>query len=71
MSSGSVCYKNLTLLTNIFYTTAQPFNIDSILESLITQLNLTPSLLGDKDIDVTYEIADNVPRFLIGVCIPT
>lgn len=41
--------------------------MDSILESLITQLNLSPSLLGNKDIDITYEVADDVPRYLIGV----
>lgn len=46
---------------------AQPFEVESLLESLITHLNLNPSLLGDKDIDITYEIADDVPRYLIGV----
>jgi hypothetical protein len=41
--------------------------VEALLESLITQLSLSPSLLGEKDIDITYEIADDVPRYLIGV----
>lgn len=45
---------------------AQPFEVESLLESLITQLSLSPSLLGEKDIDITYQIADDVPRYLIG-----
>lgn len=61
----------LTSSLFVFFILAQPFEVESLLESLITQLSLSPSLLGEKDIDITYQIADDVPRYLIGVSCPT
>lgn len=74
--SEEACLMTMTaiapLLTSSFsfsfsFIVAQPFEVESLLESLITQLSLSPSLLGEKDIDITYQIADDVPRYLIGV----